>query len=100
MKTEIVKNVMLQNFWDTQYLGQYVTSRDLDLRSHIDLTLQGHYVCICSDAPWREEHDGPQIMPLAFLVEVICKEKKTFRQKQPFYIFGPVAPKPWMLAQK
>ena len=40
---------------------------DLDLRSNIDPDLSKS-PCICFDAPCGEEHDGAQIMPLAFLV--------------------------------
>ena len=40
---------------------------DLDLRSSNDPDLSKS-PCICFDAPCGEEHDGAQIMPLAFLV--------------------------------
>ena len=40
---------------------------DLDLRSNNDPDLSKS-PCICFDAPCGEEHDGAQIMPLAFLV--------------------------------
>ena len=40
---------------------------DLDLRSNNDPDLSKS-PCICFDTPCGEEHDGAQIMPLAFLV--------------------------------
>ena len=49
------------------YLGQHLTSGDLDLSSYIDLTLL-RSSCVWFDAPWREEHAGTRIKPLSFLV--------------------------------
>ena len=70
------------------YLGQHLTSGDLDLRSNIDLTFL-RSTCIWFDVPWREEHVDAQIKPLVFLVQKLCANKKGCWQKMLWAIFCP-----------
>ena len=60
------------------YLGQYVTSHDLDLRPNMTWLFKSP--CMCFDESGREEHDGVRIMLLAFLVQKLfaCLPKTAF----------------------
>ena len=51
------------------YLDQYVTSRDLGMKSNIDLMLQSHSAFVSTH--FDEETRWCQIIPLAFLVQKI-----------------------------
>ena len=76
------------------YLGQHLTSRDLDLRSNIDLTFQGQ----CFAAPWREEHVGARIIPLASVVLKLYAKHVSAKNSY-VDVFLPLAPKPLTYAQ-
>ena len=79
------------------YLGQHLTTGDLDLRSNIALKLL-RSACIWFNVPWREEHDGTRMKPLGFIVEKLFVIK-TFVQKTAILCFLSLAHKPLMLAQ-
>ena len=66
------------------YLVQHLTSDDLDLRSNIDLTLL-RSSCAWFNAPWRDEHAGTRIRPLAFLVQKLFAKKDKNRYFDVFY---------------
>ena len=83
---------------NSTYLGQHVTSRNLDLWSNFDLKFQSHQVCTCFDAPWQEEHDDAWIKPLACLVQKIFA-KKLFCQKKNAILAFLTASGPFKLAQ-
>ena len=72
------------------YFGQHLTSGDLNLRLNIDLT-RLRSPCIWFDAPWRKEHDGTRIKPLAFLVQRPFAEKNVFCKNSYFGMLIPRA---------
>ena len=71
--------------WNMTCLADHVTSRNLDLRSNLDIELL-RLTCIYFDASRRKEHDGLQIMSLVFLVQKLIA-KKTFLPKVTILIF-------------
>ena len=70
------------------YLSRHVTSRDLDLMSNSDIDLL-RSICIHFDVSRREEHDVPNIMSLAFLVQKLFV-KIHFRKKLYFDLPWPL----------
>ena len=63
---------------------------DFDLKSNVDLTLLWS-PCIWFNAPWRKEHAGSRINPLAFLVQKLLA-KNDVGKKQLFWgLFIPSA---------
>ena len=68
------------------YLARYVTSRDLNLRSTLEIDL---LMSICSyfDASLRQEHYADKIMSLALLVQKLFAKKNIFAKKALFSTF-------------
>ena len=63
---------------------------DFDLKSNVDLTLLWS-PCIWFNAPWRKEHAGSRIKPLAFVVQKLLA-KNDVGKKQLFWgLFIPSA---------
>ena len=56
------------------YLGHHVTSRDLELRSHLDITFY-RSTFIYFDASRRDEHDGVSNISLALLIKKLFAKK-------------------------
>ena len=78
------------------YLGQHLISGGLGLRSNIDLTFLMS-PCKWFDVPWREEHAGTWIRPLAFLVRNLFA--KAMLAKFALGVLWSLAHKPLMLSQ-
>ena len=70
---------------------------DFDLKSNVDLTLLWS-PSIWFNAPWRKEHAGSRIKPLAFVVQKLLA-KNDVGKKQLFWVFISLVHKPLMLAQ-
>ena len=83
------------SFWDLgtclnmTYLGQHVTSHDLDLGSNVDLIVQSHYVYV-SICPVEKEYDDTLNMPLDLLVRSEVFFCKNFEAKTVILTFSAV----------
>ena len=68
------------------YLGQHVTSRDLDLRSNFDLTLQGHQVHVST----RLDERNTMVLELSrsMLSSKVIRKKNFFCQKGYFGVLN------------
>ena len=78
------------------YLGQYVATHDLDLVKFSPDHSESPSTCF--DIPWREDHDGAWIEPVARWLRKLFAKKK-FLPKKVFWPFLPLADKLFMLPQ-
>ena len=73
------------------YLGHRVTLPWLDLRSNFDLDLsRSNYTCF--DAPWRDKHDGINIVALPLKLQILSSKNRFGK----FWNFDPWWPQFWL----